>query len=356
MKAPSKILIARLSSIGDIILTTPVIRGVRMRFPDASLTVLVKAKFAPLVRLNPHLTGIITYDDSEGKGKLSDLIRLLRNERFDWFIDLHKSLRTRIIRTCILFPEVTSYRKQIFRRTLLIRLGINIFRSVKPVYLRYFEAVEKYGISYDGKGTEVFTAEQDTQVIGHMLSSDGLLPTHKLIVICPGASYKNKQWLPSRFAQVADELLQDSANFVVMIGGPDDVDLNNSIAAAMKNKTVNYAGRLSLLQSAALLHRSSLVITNDSGMMHLAQAQKVPVVAIFGATSRELGFYPLPEQSRVVEKMIGCRPCTHKGLNHCPKKHFNCMNLITSDEVLASARDLLSEVAGLKSIRAAQHT
>lgn len=313
-----------------------------MKFPDASITFLVKAKFAPLLLQNPHLNEVLVYDDSAGKGELRRLLKEIRKQEFDWFIDLHKSLRTRYI--CVLqkFPEVTTYHKQIFSRTLLVKFGINRFSTVKPVYLRYFEAVEKKGITYDQQGTEVHYSQNDNQLVEGLLESDGYEPSQKLIVVCPGASYKNKQWLPDRFAKVADEINATSGRFIVMLGGKNDTELCDRIIALMQTNAVNYAGRLSLLQSAALLHKSALVISNDSGMMHLAQAQKSPVVAIYGATSRELGFYPLPLNSITVEKNISCRPCSHKGLNHCPKRHFNCMKLITTGDVLDSIRNIQS--------------
>lgn len=314
-----------------------------MKYPDASITFLVKAKFAPLLLQNPHIDEVLVYDDSAGKGELQRLVSEIRNQEFNWFIDLHKSLRTRYIRALLGFPEVTSYNKQLFSRTLLVKFGINRFKAIKPVYLRYFEAVENKGITYDRQGTEVHFSSADNLLVENLLASDGYKTSQQLIVICPGASYTNKQWLPERFAKIADELTATSGRFMTLLGGKTDTELCEGIIALMKNKAVNYAGRLSLLHSAALLQKSSLVITNDSGMMHLAQAQKSPVVAIFGATSRELGFYPLPENSITVEKKVSCRPCTHKGLNYCPKKHFHCMNLITAEDVIEAVRKFLPE-------------
>ena len=312
-------------------------------FPDASITFLVKAKYATLLINNPHLSKVITYDDA-GKGELKRITRQLREEHFDWFIDLHKSLRTRYIRLNTSFSEVTGYNKQILARTLLIYFGINRFKTIKPVYLRYFEAVRKYSIHYDDKGTEVYASHSDNDIVNRQLKADGITGARQLVVICPGASYKNKQWLPERFAEVAISLHNDSSTEVVMLGGSADSRLCDGIIALTKKNIVSYAGKFSLLQSAALLQRSALVITNDSGMMHLAQSQKVPVVAIFGATSRELGFYPFPQKSVVVEKEVSCRPCTHKGLNHCPRKHFNCMNRITTADVLTAAQSFVPEI------------
>jgi lipopolysaccharide heptosyltransferase II len=334
---PENILIARLSSIGDIILTTPLVRCVRLKYPDARISFLVKKKFASLVINNPHINEVLTYNDSAGKSELARITREIKHKRFDWFIDIHKSLRTSYIRLNIRFPELTSYNKRILLRTLLIRLGINRFKSVKPVYLKYFEAVESQGVEYDNLGTEVFFSTGDALFVDTLLHTEGFSEKKKLIVICPGASFANKQWLPDRFAEVADSLRCNTDNKIVLLGGPADVTLCDGIISQMKSNAVNFAGKLSLLQSAALLKKSSLVITNDSGMMHLAQSQKRPVVAIFGATSRELGFFPLPENSTVVEKELTCRPCTHKGLNHCPKKHFNCMKLISTADVINAA-------------------
>jgi len=340
LEHPENILIARLSSIGDIILTTPLVRCVRLKYPDARISFLVKKKFATLLMNNPHVNEVITFNDSAGKDELGRITREIKQKHFDWFIDIHKSLRTRHIRSNIRFREITSYSKRILLRTLLIRLRINRFKSVKPVYLRYFEAVESHGIGYDNLGTEVFFSQDDTFFVDSLLQAEGFSENQKLIVICPGASFTNKQWLPGRFAEVADSLSSNTANFVVMLGGTADVALCDYIISQMKNKAVTFSGKLSLLQSAALLKKSSLVITNDSGMMHLAQSQKRQVVAIFGATSCELGFFPLPENSTVVEKELTCRPCTHKGLNHCPKKHFNCMKLISTTDVINAALSL----------------
>jgi len=315
-------------------------------YPEAEITFLVNKKYSPLISLNPNINEVIEFDDAKGRNGLHVLTRELGRQQFDWFIDVHKSLRTKYIRLNVRFGEVTSYRKRILLRTLLIKLGINRFKSVKPVFQRYFEAVESHGITYDDKGTEVFFSDGDRQSVDRLLIPEGFNPQQKMVVICPGASYSNKQWLPERFAGLADHLVQNNGYFIVFLGGPSDTELCERIITMMKNKAANFAGRLTLLQSAALLSNSYLVITNDSGMMHLAQSQKRPVVAIFGATSRELGFFPFPEKSIVVEKEMPCRPCTHKGLDNCPRKHFNCMRMITTDDVVKAVEQLQSELSG----------
>jgi lipopolysaccharide heptosyltransferase II len=337
LPVPENILISRLSSIGDIVLTTPVIRAVRKKYPDARITFLIKKQFASLVQHNPFINKVITFDRSDGSASLRSLSDEIRKEQFDWMIDLHNNLRTNYLRYSCRIPLITTYSKQTFKRILLVRAGKSFFGEIKPVYLKYFEALRTHQIVYDQNGTEVYFDEEVNTAVNLQLESDKVGEEDHLCVICPGASFSNKQWLPERFAETADDLITTRNFKVVFLGGKGDASLCDSIIRIMKYPALNYAGQLSLTGSAAMLKRAVLVITNDSGMMHLAQSQKTAVVAIFGPTTRELGFFPLPDKSAVVEKMVKCRPCTTKGLNYCPMKHFQCMNLIETADVLSAA-------------------
>jgi len=303
---------------------------------------LVKKEFAALVQHNPHINQVITFDKSGGNKELKRLKERIKKEHFDWLIDLHNNLRTNYLKMTIRFPEVSSYGKQSFRRHLLVWLGKNLFGEAKQIYLKYFDAVSHRDIDYDGLGTEVILPVKELEIIKKRLAADGLKEHQPLVVLCPGASYINKRWLPERFGETAEALIHDLNAFIVLLGGPNDKPLCKSILSGMKHNAFSYAGELTLSGSAALLSLAAVVITNDSGMMHLAQSQKKPVIAIFGPTTRELGFFPIPGNSEVIEKQVSCRPCTTKGLNYCPKKHFNCMNLIETEEVLNATKRLLA--------------
>jgi lipopolysaccharide heptosyltransferase II len=340
LQTPTHILISRLSSIGDIILTTPVVRVIRNAYPRARISFLVKKEFASLVQYNPHIDNLIVFDKAGGKDSLKQLKERIREENFDWFIDLHNNLRTNYIKRALRFPEVSTYSKQSFRRWLLVKFGKNTFKEAKPVYLKYFDAVRHRDLRYDNKGTEIHFPPAEMENIQKKLISDGIDLSMPVAVICPGASYTNKQWLPDRFGSIADSLIIESKIQLIFLGGPNDSTLCEEIISGMSQQALNYAGQLSLLGSAALLSKADLVISNDSGMMHLAQSQKTPVVAIFGPTTRELGFFPLPAKSAVVQKDVECRPCTTKGLNYCPRKHFNCMKLIIAADVLKAINEL----------------
>lgn len=333
MQKPKNILIARLSSIGDIILATPVIRGIRNTYPDAKISFLVKEEFSSLLKYHPGIDELITFNKSGGFKGLMELRRLISSKQFDCFIDLHNNLRTRFLRISLAFPLSSTYGKDSMKRWLLVKLRLNMLKSSRQVYLKYFDAVKPLGITYDHSGTDIYPGNEAIESVKLKLREAQIDPVKPIIVLSPGASFSNKQWLPERFGEIASQLVSRHSAQVILLGGPGDRALCENIISAIPERVVNLAGKLTLVESAALARLSVVVVSNDSGMMHLAQSQGTAVVAIFGPTSRELGFFPLPNKSMVIENPVPCRPCTTKGLNHCPKGHFNCMKGIDTSRV-----------------------
>jgi len=220
-------------------------------------------------------------------------------------------------------------------------LGINLYKTISPVFLRYFEAVKKAGIKHDHLGTEVFYPAADENFLKEKLAREGYGHKSSIVVLCPGAKHATKQWLPERFIEVAKKLIAEKKYTICLAGGREEMQLCEDIKKAVGHGVINLAGSLSLLQSAALLKMAKLCVVNDSGLMHLAQSQKTPVLAIFGSTTKELGFFPLKENSVVVEYPISCRPCSHIGREKCPKGHFKCMNEIQIEDVMEGVGKLL---------------
>jgi lipopolysaccharide heptosyltransferase II len=342
MTDTGKILVMRLSSIGDIILTTPLLRSLRKAYPEAHITFVIKKQFAELLNGSPFINELIPFDKSEGFAGLRRMKRQLRERHFDVFIDIHKNWRSRYLRMGLGIKLTTTYPKYIFRRTLLIWLKLNLYRKLKPVYLRYFDSVRKLGIKYDGQGTEIHVSQAVTEKVRNMLSDEGFHFNAPLVIICPGATYFNKRWKTEGFIETARTLIRQRSAFIVIHGGKEDMALCKEITDGISPGAVSMAGKLSLSESAALLSLGTLVIANDSGLLHLAQSQKKPVVGIYGPTTRELGFFPLEQKSTVVEVSLPCRPCTPKGLDYCPKKHFRCMNEISAEQVIQAALPYLS--------------
>jgi len=334
-----KFLIIRFSSIGDIILTTPLVRCLRAKYPGAQIDFLVKKEFAVVLSGNPHINNILTFDKKDSRNELKRIRMHIIFSRYSVIFDIQKNIRSMLI--CAgSGTGVIGFSKKILARDLLIRFKINIYKEVKPVFLRYFESVETLGVEYDGKGTEVYPQAEDTEKIAEILTHNNIASGSRILVVAPGAQWENKRWTTSGFAVAADTFCTQSGAEAVLIGGPGDVGICNSVQLQMKTSSLNLAGKLSLMESAALLGKAAMVFTNDTGMLHMAQAMKAPVVAVYGPTIRELGFFPLPENSRVAETEISCRPCTQKGLHSCPKKHFRCMNDIKPEMVSGLASEL----------------
>ncbi len=310
------------------------IRCVREKHPKAQIDFLVKHQFQDLLATNPHLNNVIVFEKA-GQGKpLRELRSRIRSEGYDWIIDIHRNLRSLYLSRGSGANLVTRHSKKIFYRSMLVYLGINLYPEVEPVMLRYFRAVNGRGIQYDGMQTEIPVPDGYGSALADRFP--GLAGDRWTLTICPGASFANKRWLPDRFLEVAKFYSGTRGAQILFLGGAGDSDLCAGLASEISG-SINLAGELSLLESAAILKGSNLVVTNDSGMMHLAQSQKVPLVAIFGPTTRELGYFPMPEQSAVVEADVACRPCTHNGLDHCPKRHFRCMREISAEMILEAA-------------------
>ncbi len=345
----NKALIIRFSSVGDIVLSSLLVRAFRFRFPDAQLDFVVKQEFADLVRFNPHVTNVKEFPT---QGTFADLTQLrgnIQRERYDLIVDIHDSLRSWFL--CLGAKQVARINKRKFARFLLVRFKLNVyekFGGAPSVALRYLEPVQKFGVRDDGKGLELFSSAGDEIRIRHLIQSSALKLTPDFIGLCPSAKHNNKMWLKERFAEAATLLSQDYKNPVVIFGSDEERKLSDEIThlIAQQNpdaKVLNLAGKISLTETAAMMEYCSVVITNDTGLMHIAAARKRNVVAIFGPTVKEFGFFPFGTNNVVVENAgLYCRPCTHIGLPDCPEGHFKCMNEITTERVIQAANALLA--------------
>jgi len=331
---PERILLIRLSSIGDIVLTTPLIRLLRRRFPNARVDYITKARYAGLVRHHPGLSTVIEFPDHGSAGDLLRLRRWIRREKFDVILDLHKNMRSQVLTLAAGAGRVSRLKKYGFRRSLLVKTKINLYHSIVPVYRRYIAAAAFLGIEDDGRGTELVLPESIKQKAAQHLPVDWQQAASYLALV-PGAGFATKRWPVQRFAELAAKL--NAAGHPLCILG-DAAD--RPLAAAIREQapaSLDLTGKLGLLESAAVLAGAKLVVTNDSGMMHVSEAVGTPVVALFGSTVRELGFYPILPGSQVIENPeVRCRPCSHIGKNKCPKGHFLCMLSLDMERVLQS--------------------
>lgn len=320
-----KILIFRLSSIGDIILTSALVRCVRNKYPDASIDFVVKKQFSQLIKNNPHINNVIDLDTSLGFVGLKQLRKQIQESNYDIFLDIHKNFRSLYCRSFLRKTKVSRYRKNVVKRTLLTSFGIDLYSDELPVYQRFIDAAKLYGVDYDGKKTEFYLSEEDITDFQRIAKENGIDVERKYLVFGPGASFSNKQW-PLEYFTILADMLQKHRIQIIIIGGKSEEKFSSEICSGSSNKNlVNLSGKLSLLQSATILKHAGLTVVNDTGMLHLSEALGVPVVGLYGPTSHQLGYYPILENSKGMGIELSCRPCSKMGANSCPKKHFKCM-------------------------------
>ena len=323
-----KILLIRFSSIGDIVLTTPVIRCLRSQYPEAELHVLTKPSYRSIYASNPNIDKVF-----ELTANIKEVIARLREEHYDFIVDLHKNWRSLRVRMALHRPSA-SFPKLDFKKFLYTKLKIG---KLPPVHLvdRYFKAVEKLGVQNDGQGLDFFFNEGDEMhyedlpetfrdgfvavVIGGQHATK-ILPVDKVVEVCEALDYP-----------------------VILVGGPEDAARGERIKTKVGSYVGNSCGSLTVGQSASLLKLADAVLTNDTGMMHIAAALRKPIVSVWGNTVPEFGMYPyLPQGMKptaIVEyKGLKCRPCDKLGYDKCPKGHFNCMNSLDGKEIAKKIR------------------
>ena len=331
------ILVIRLTSIGDVLLTTPLVRILGDLYPSARIDFLTTSQMADIFRYNPHIDNLFTV---ERHAKANEL-RLKKKEfftdfQYDAVIDLQNNWKSAILRKS-LSQHIFKFNK---RRIFKLRL---VYLKYKPVNYQlipdlYIQTASELGTKPDGKGLEFWL---DTETDKEFYSSNVEKKSNSnIIVIAPGAYHFTKRLPKEKFSELIGMLQQDGFE-VTLIGGKEDVEVCNWLEHYASYKLHNLAGKLSLSESAKQIDTAKLVITNDTAVMHIASARKVPVIAIFGSTVREFGFLPYHSPYKRIEKEIPCRPCTHYGKKKCPKKHFNCMNLIESKDIYTSVKEML---------------
>lgn len=338
LKAIQRILVIRLSSIGDILLTTPVLRLLRHHCPEAQIEFLVKAAYQDLLRTHPCVDRLRLFEPGQS---WRQTLGELRQRPYDLVLDLHRTLRSRLFYHGLSARHKLAYGKHTLRRTLLVRLGWNTFRNITPVPELYAMPLRRLGIQSPLGPLEMHLDVDCLPAVqarlAHTLPDDYDGP---LLALAPGARWATKRWPVTSFATVAQSMAHTHSAAVVILGGAEDRSLGQELQHRLHAPVVDCTGQLTLMQTAVLLQRCRLLISNDSGLMHMATALQVPVVALFGPTVEEFGFYPFQARARVLHTALTCRPCSTKGSERCPRGHHHCMQQLGSAQVLTAAQAL----------------
>ncbi len=325
---PPNILLVRFSSIGDLILTTPLLRAIRTRHPAARLTFVVREDLADLIRHNPRLDRVVTWSRNTPLGPLATELR-----RGEWShrLDLHGSLRSRRLRLMV-GGSWSGYPKHRIRRRLLIITRRRFGGDLGPVAERYFAAAGDLDVTPDGGPAEFFTTAEAERTAAALLDERGLGRHRRLVALVPGAAQATKRWPEAHWRDLVERLAPSTD--LVVIGGPGERMIGERLLLAGGNAITNAAGRSSLLESGALLRRADLVVAGDTGMLHLATAVGTPVIGLYGPGVPEFGFFPYRAPVKLLEQPLACRPCSAHGSDRCPLGHHRCLQDTTPAMVL----------------------
>lgn len=326
-----KILVVRFSSIGDVVLTTPIVRCLKTQLPNATIHFITKKNFISIIENNPNIEKIFTIQSS-----INEVIDELKKEKYDWVIDLHKNVRTLALKQKLKAAS-KSFPKMNIEKWVLVKFKIDRMPKLHIVD-RYFETVKHLGVVNDLKLCDFFINEQSKVNITTTFSLN-----EGFVAIAIGAQFATKR-LP--FEKLIEIISLLSAP-IILVGGPMDKELAEQILSHFPSKNIkNACGGFSLQQSASIVQQAKVLLTNDTGLMHIASCFEVPIVSVWGNTVPALGMYPyFPQKSHLFSihevEGLNCRPCSKIGFKECPKGHFKCMNLQDSLEI---SKDIQSKL------------
>lgn len=346
MEEIKKILIIRFSSLGDIILTEPIPRLLKEKYPKAEIHYLTKPGFAPLLR---HFNSIDQIHLWQNKVKL---IQSLRNLSFDLVIDLHDKLNSWIVKTLLFRSNTFTYQKRHFLRSMIVRkLSSDSINSTLNLYFSVFKKIDPQWYEYSD-----YSRVMPEQYFPHIDIKDSTLdqtyelfnnyqinPGKTLIGIFPGASYNTKQYSVNSLASFINRIPASWNCQFIILGSYQEKSLAVSLRNLCEIKPVDLCGKFNLDELLVFCSHLNEVISNDSGPMHIAAALKKPQIAIFGATHTRLGFKPLNNKARILESNIKCQPCSLHGSDTCPKNHFRCMKSISPSELYTQFKLMLEK-------------
>lgn len=310
---PSKVLIIRFSSIGDIVLTSPIIRCMAKQL-DAEIHFLTKNKFKNILQHNPYISKLYGIDKN-----VNEVISELKNEEYDYIVDLHKNLRSQKIKFKLGIKSYT-YQKLNIKKWLRVNFKIDRLPN-KHIVDRYFEGISALQVINDRQGLDYYVSSNDAEEANDII---GDLKKYNVLVL--GANYYTKR-IP---IELTHKIISKSDVPIVLLGGSDVIADASQIAKQFPRETINLVGKTSLAVSAEVIRRSEAVHTGDTGLMHIAAAYKKKVYTYWGSTIPELGMYayiPSNEDRRVDYQVsnLKCKPCSKLGFDKCPKGHFKCM-------------------------------
>ncbi len=328
-----RILVIRLSSIGDIILTEPVIRHFRKLYPGCRIDYITKHSFVSLLEFIDGIHTIIPFTThSKTVKKVRKSLSEDKRHSYDLIVDLHAKPKTFLLKYSLPAKRRVTYNKHHLLRLMIIKkiCRKSIDSTVKS-YLEVFRKLQLELTEQDNSPTIDVSFEQNN--LWNSLTSEFDEKPQGLVAIFPGANHRTKRYPIELFAEFINKFTKDKRFTFVLLGSVEDKTIAERLMNLCKKKPHNWCGRFDLAQLVEVVSFFDVIITNDSGPLHIAAALKKKQIAIFGATHTCLGFRPLNDNAVILQTDIPCRPCSLHGGEKCPRKHFRCMNNITPERI-----------------------
>jgi heptosyltransferase II len=328
------ILVIQTAFIGDIVMSTPLFEGLRKIYPDASIDAVVNSRYVSILANNPNIRKIYGFDKSRPKSlHLLRLIRTIRKNRYDLAVSMQRHLSSSLMMLLGgIGTRIGSSKQAMLTRPVAFPPGIHN-REKAGLLLQ-----EIHKQAYDLQ-TRLYPSENDNHVANTMISGNNRFR----LGVAPGSVWETKKWPKQSFIETISSL-SDQADIYLIGGGQTDIELCREIAGQLPDKNIiNVSGKLTLLQSAALIRELDLVLCNDSAPLHMANAMNTPVFAFFGPTVKRFGCYPYQPLDKMIETDLYCRPCTKHGGKVCPEGHFRCMKEITPGRVVTMIRQFMKD-------------
>lgn len=341
------ILVLQTAFLGDVVLTLPLIQVLKKKYPKTQIDMIVIPKVSGLLANHPDINEVLVFDKRRKDSGVTGILRLagiLRKRNYDIVFVPHRSLRSAVVVFLARIPQRIGFHKSAGK--ILLNKIVQYKPSIHEIE-RNLSLLESIMEKVEGKEfPRLYPTQSDKKIVDELLSSENIACEKIMIGISPGTVWNTKRWFEEKFIELTKKLV-DAGYRIALIGGDEDEKLCNRIKDSYFSGNVfSAAGKLTILQSAELIKRCSVLICNDSAPMHLAVAMKTTVVAIFGATVPEFGFAPYGTQDVVVEiEGLKCRPCSIHGGDKCPIKTFDCMRNISPDEVFSKVIEIVNKTS-----------
>jgi lipopolysaccharide heptosyltransferase II len=314
LSGKKSILIIRLSSLGDILLTTPLLRSIKKKYPDIKIDFILKEQYREILQFNPYISRIYEYSTEPGRKKA--LFKTLKGNKYDLVIDLQNNFRSAQLRRKARARSV-KFNKRTLAKYLLVKFKYNLLRNAASIPQRYAQVLDNFQL--DDEGLDFYLPHSTTSQLGDF---------NRYIGFAPGSRHFTKMWPKQYYADLGN-LLMSKGYLIVLFGGKSDLQICYELSVAIPG-SINLSNDDKIFNTAIDMKKCVAVVCNDSGLMHIACSLKIFVLSVFGSTVKEFGFIPYGNKGSIIENNgLYCRPCTHIGKESCPENHFRCMLELT---------------------------